>query len=399
MNGDLVWQTSFWVSLGVIVYVYFGYPLLLKLDLLGCRVDFIRRDVLPSISVIVPAHNEESTIAQKLESLIDSDYPRELVEILVGSDGSSDSTEKVVERFHDEGVGLISFPKQQGKSAMQNGLVSFASGDILVFTDADTLLERSALRRLAENFADSRVGLVTARALYSNASEASIVANESLYLRYDTWLRRRESERGILAMASGALFALRRGLWQPLDPTLGDDFELPLRMVRAGMRNVIDERVTALTRLGQDRPGSMVGLKVRIISKDLRALLIHRELLNPVRHGALAVGLWSHKVLRWFVPPFLLAVLASSLLLAGHPFFRAALWFELAFCALALVGTLPFVDRLPLCSVPASFCLVNLAAVLGIVKCVTGRTSGKWHTVRAPSAHPSSALPHFRDFE
>ena len=182
------------------------------------------------------------------------DYPRDLVEILIGSDGSSDRTEDIVSTFAHEGVGLISFPQQQGKSAMQNGLVAAASGEILVFTDADCLLSPDALSLLVENFADPRVGLVTARPHYVNGSETSITENESLYLRYETWLRERESERGILAVASGSLFAMRRSLWQPLDPTLSDDFVLPLRVAKAGMLNRLDMRVSAVTRLSQNRP-------------------------------------------------------------------------------------------------------------------------------------------------
>jgi cellulose synthase/poly-beta-1,6-N-acetylglucosamine synthase-like glycosyltransferase len=399
MKVQVTWQILFWASLGEIIYVYFGYPILLKLGLLGRRIDFVRGNALPSVSVIVPAHNEESTIEAKLNSLIEFDYPRELVEILVGSDGSSDKTEDIVQRFRHEGVGLISFPRQQGKSAMQNGLVAAASGEVLVFTDADSLVQRTALRHIVENFEDSRVGLVTGHARYSNASETRVAENESLYLRYDTWLRERESERGILAMASGSLFAIRRSLWEPLDPTLGDDFVLPLSVARAGLHNVIDTRAITLTHLAQDRPGSMLGMKIRIINKDLRALLIHRELLNPIRHGAVAVGLWSHKLLRWLVPYFLLAVLASSVLLIARPFFQVILWVQLSFYGLALAGLLRSTRTRWLWSVPASFCLVNLAALLGSLKCFTGRTSGKWQPVRrraTPLAGISKTAP-FRD--
>ncbi len=163
-----------------------------------------------------------------------------------------------------------------------------------------------------EHFADARVGLVTARPRYLNGRETSITENESQYLRYETWLREQESERGILAMASGSLFAMRRSLWRPLDRALGDDFVLPLRVARAGLLNRLDTRVSALTRLSQNRVGSMLRMKARIISKDLRALLVHRELLDPLRHGALAISLWSHKLLRWLVPYFLLALLRGQ---------------------------------------------------------------------------------------
>ena len=396
MKLQLSAHILFWASLGEIVYVYFGYPILLKLGALGRHVDFVRGSRLPSISVIVPAHNEESTIEAKIISLIGADYPRELVEILIGSDGSSDKTEDIVQRFRHEGVGLISFPRQHGKSAMQNGLVAAASGEILVFTDADSLVEPSALRRIVENFEDGRVGLVTGHAEYSNASETNVTKNESLYLRYDTWLRERESELGTLAMASGSLFAIRRSLWEPLDPALGDDFVLPLLVARAGLHNVIDRRVKALTHLAQDRPGSMVRMKTRIINKDLRALLIDRELLNPIRHGALAAGLWSHKLLRWLVPYFLLGILASSFLLIARPFFQIMLWFQLLFYGLSLVGLVRSTRTGVLRSVPASFCLVNLAALLGSLKCIAGRTSGKWQPVRTgamPLADTSAAGP------
>ncbi len=401
MNFELAMHVVFWASLGEILYVYFGYPALLQFRLLGHRVDFARGNALPSISVIVPAHNEESTIEAKIESLIASDYPRELVEILVGSDGSSDKTEDIVQRFQHEGVGLISFPRQQGKSAMQNGLVAAASGEILVFTDADSLIRSDALRLIVENFGDPRVGLVTAHAEYTNANETRVAGNESLYLRYDTWIRERESERGILAMASGSLFAIRRSLWQPLDRTLGDDFVLPLSVARSGMLNLIDRRMIASTHLTQDRPGSMLRMKIRIINKDLRALLIDRELLNPAKHGALAVGLWSHKLLRWLVPYFLLAILASSAWLMARPFFQVAAWLQLIFYGLALVGLLRSTRTRGIWSIPASFCLVNLAALLGSLKCFAGRTSGKWQPVRtrpAPLAKTSAAAP-FRELK
>ncbi|MGC2507871.1 MAG: glycosyltransferase [Candidatus Acidiferrales bacterium] len=382
MKIQLAMHVLFWMSIGTIVYVYFGYPLLLKLGVLGHRIDFARGTTLPSVSVIVPAHNEESTIEWKLRSLIGADYPRELVEILVGSDGSSDKTEDIVQQFRDEGVGLISFPRQQGKSAMQNGLVAAASGEILVFTDSDSLIPPNALRCIVEHFADSRVGLVTAHAEYSNSNDTRVAENESLYLSYDTWLREMESERGMLAMASGSLFAMRRSLWEPLDPALGDDFVLPLQVAGAGLRNVIDRRVAAVTHLAQDRPWSMLRMKTRIISKDLRALLVRRDLLNPIRHGALAIGLWSHKLLRWLVPFFLLAILASSISLAAQPFFQIVAWLQLLFFGLAVFGAARSTVTNPLWSIPASFCLVNLAALVGTLRCLTGKTSGKWQPVR-----------------
>ncbi len=375
----------FWVCLALILYVYVGYPVLLWLGAFGRRKTINRASITPTLSILVAAHNEESVIEAKLKNLLASNYPRERVEILIGSDGSSDRTEEIVRPYADEGVGLISFPQQQGKSAIQNGLVAASSGEILVFTDADCLFDSEALSLLVENFSDPEVGLVTARPAYLNEPETQITENESLYLRYETWLRRQESDRGVLAMASGSLFAIRRSLWRNLDPNLGDDFALPLHVARLGWRNVLEREAVAYTCLTQNRAESMLRLKVRIISKDFRALLANARLLNPLRHGGLAASLWSHKLLRWHIPYFLAGLFIASASLMQQPVSRV--WFALqaAFYALALVGFACTDGRrlsLPW-SVPMSFCLVNLAALLGTLKCLAGRTPGQWTPVRA----------------
>jgi cellulose synthase/poly-beta-1,6-N-acetylglucosamine synthase-like glycosyltransferase len=393
--------TLFWISIGVLIYVYLGYPLVLRLGVLGRRTAVLTGPIQPSISIIVAAHNEEAVIGAKLKNLLASNYPRELVEVLIGSDGSSDCTEAIVRPFAAEGVGLISFPQQQGKSAMQNGLAEVASGSILFFTDADCLFAPGALTRIVEHFADPRVGLVTARPSYRNESETCIIQNESFYLRYETWLREQESARGVLAMASGSLFAIRRSLWKPLDRNLGDDFVLPLRVAQAGLRNVLEPGAVAFTRLSQDEPVSLLRLKVRIISKDFRALLVHGALLNPARYGPIAVSLWSHKLLRWLAPYFLLAVFVANSFLLDQTFSRVSFFLQSGFYALAVLGALRgtacergerltnksannSITRL-IWSLPMSFCVVNLAALLGTLKCLTGGTSGHWKTERTQS--------------
>ena len=380
--------TLFCICAAVLLYVYFGYPLLLASGLLGRRKPLAESPLpeLPFLSIIVAARNEESVIEEKLRNLLASDYPAENMEILVGSDGSSDRTDEIVGRFRNQGVGLLSFPEHIGKSAIQNGLVKLASGSILVFTDADCFFTPETLRLLVPHFSDPRIGLVTARPLYENERETAVTQNESLYLRYESFLRREESNRGILAMASGSLFALRRSLWQPLDPGHGDDFALPLAVAAVGFRNVLDPRAVAVTRLEQKQPGAMRQLKSRIIAKDFRGLLSRAALLNPFRYGALAVGLWSHKLLRWLAPFFLIALFASNLFLLDRPVFRSALFLQLAFYALALLGAaLRNRSRFFLWSVPFSFCLVNFAALLGTLQCFARRPAGQWTPVRRHS--------------
>jgi poly-beta-1,6-N-acetyl-D-glucosamine synthase len=371
----------------VILYVYFGYPLLLKSRFLGPPAPWHRGNAKPLITVIVAAHNEECVIESKIRNLLSSDYPRERVELLIGSDGSSDNTEDIVRKFAGDGVGLISFPQHQGKSAIQNGLVAKASGSILVFTDADCTLSVDALSCLVENFADEQVGLVSGIPRYQNDRETSVAENESIYLRYETWLRTQESNLGLLAMASGSLFAMRRSLWKPLDPDVGDDFALPLQVALMRMRTVLDSRAVACTRLSQNQPDSMFGLKVRIVSKDLRALLLNGRILNPFRYGGIAASLWSHKLLRWFVPYFLMALFTSNIFLYHLPFYRAVFLAQLIFYGTALVGFALRNNKFasPL-FIPMSFCIVNLASLVGTAKCLFGRKSGKWKPVRKQSA-------------
>ncbi|HKS83802.1 MAG TPA: glycosyltransferase [Candidatus Acidoferrales bacterium] len=380
----------FWACLLIVAAVYFGYPMALAAGALGRRKSHICGDSYPFVSVIIAAHNEEACIEAKIQNVLASDYPREKIEILIGSDGSSDGTEEIVRRYERDGVGLLSFPQQHGKSAIQNGLVAVSNGSVLVFTDADCFTPPETLRRVLSHFTDSNVGLVTARPQYSNLTETRISENEGAYLRYETWLRRQESERGLLAMASGSFFALRRSLWRPLDPALGDDFALPLRVALAGLRNILDPSVVAVTHLSQSQPRSMLRLKTRIISKDLRALLVHRAILNPLRFGSVAASLWFHKLLRWLVPYFLLAALAANSFLANHAPYRALLAAQLAFYALALAGLALRGRALPsLLSLPTSFCLVNFAALAGTLKCLLGRKSGQWH----PDRRASTSIP------
>jgi cellulose synthase/poly-beta-1,6-N-acetylglucosamine synthase-like glycosyltransferase len=379
-------KALFWFTIGIVAYVYFGYPLLLKLNLLGRFRPWRRGNAQPLVSVIIPAHNEESVIEAKVRNLLALDYPPEQIEILIGSDGSSDATEEIVRRFANDGVGLLSFPQHRGKSAIQNGLVAASSGDILVFTDADCMLPSTALSHLVENFGDKRVGLVTGSPRYQNHNETNITQNETHYLRYETRLRSQESNRGLLMVASGSLVALRRSLWKPLDPSWSDDFALPLQVALAGMRNVLDSRVVPVTRLTQNVPSSMFDLKVRIVSKDLRTLLAHRSLLNPFRYRGTSISLWSHKLLRWLVPYFLVVTFASSAFLYRTRFFLVVLILQLILYGLALAG---FVWRPSsigfLFCVPMSFCVVNFASLLGTAKCLLGRTSGKWKPVRKQS--------------
>lgn len=373
----------FWICAFVIFYVYLGYPLLLASGALGTRRLSRRQCVQPSLSILIPARNEGKVIGTKLRNLLTQNYPLEKLEILVGNDGSSDATAALASEFLPSGIQLVSSDESRGKSSTQNGLVERAQGEILVFTDADCMLPANALRTMMQHFTDPQVGLVTSCVRFQNQSETAIVENESLYWKYERWLRNQESDRGLLAMASGSLFAMRRTLWQPLDPNVGDDFVLPLSVAKAGFRNVLETRFSPTTILTQNQPGSMFRMKMRIISKDLRGLLRNASCLNPFHVGRVALSLWSHKLLRWAVPYFLIVLFLSNLLLTAHMLYAITLATQITFYSVSVLGLLLRADRIrrPL-SPASSFCLVNLAALFGTLHCFTLQTAGRWKPVR-----------------
>jgi len=378
-----IWLWLFSLFAALIVLIYIGYPVLLSLGLLGARRTISRQRIEPVVSIVVPAHNEEQALKQKIVNLLALEYPREKLEILIGSDGSTDNTEAIVRGFDGDGVRLIANEKQCGKSGIQNLAVAAAKGEILAFTDADCILAPDAIRKMVENFADIRVGLVTCSPAYSNDAENQISRNEGLYWRYENWIRAEESSRGLLTMASGSLFGMRQSLWKPLDPNVGDDFVLPIITALQGFRNVVDESVHAASRLTQTGSRSMFRMKMRIVSKDLRGLWVNRSILNPSQSGPLAIALWLHKLLRWLVPYFLLGLLVANLFLATRPLFFVALSLQAVFYTVALCCWLIGEERAHApWSIALFFCLVNGAALIGTLHFAAGKKMGVWRPVR-----------------
>jgi cellulose synthase/poly-beta-1,6-N-acetylglucosamine synthase-like glycosyltransferase len=375
--------TIFWICAFLVLYVYLGYPLLLASGLLGKRKLARCGCIHPALSVLIPAHNEEKIIRAKLLNLLSQNYPLEKVQILVGNDGSSDNTASIVSEFLEFGVHLVKAEQPRGKSSIQNALVNLAHGEILVFTDADCMLPRNALRDIVQHFADPNVGLVTGCATFSNQEETPTVEGEGLYWKYERWLRQQESDRGLLAMASGSLFAMRSLLWRRLDPNMGDDFVLPLHVAKSGFRNVLENRFSTVTVLTQNRPDTMFKMKKRIVSKDLRGLLANAACLNPLRVGLVAIALWSHKLLRWAVPYFLIGLLLTNCFLLSRPFYALIFLAQLAFYAISVIGLLLGEKRVRFpFSTASSFCVVNLAALLGTLHCFSFQPAGQWKPVR-----------------
>jgi cellulose synthase/poly-beta-1,6-N-acetylglucosamine synthase-like glycosyltransferase len=384
-------KIAFWLAALSLVYVYAGFPLLVMI--VGrIRNRVVRKaPITPTMSLIIPAYNEEEVIAERLENVLTSDYPRDSLEIIVVSDGSSDATEAIVAEFEGRGVRLLA-RSRQGKNAALEYAVGESTGSILVFSDANIFCEPYALRALAANFADPSVGGVAGNASYRlKAGSESSSQGESLYWRYDTWLKELENRTGSVVSAHGALYALRRELYMP-PPDVGavDDFAISTAVVEAGHRLVFEPMARAYE-FAITEARREYRRRVRNMTMSLRAVALRRRLLNPFRYGFYSLILFSHKVLRRVLSLSLLVLLVTSLVLSGsHPFFALAAGGQVAFYGLAVAGYFArrrWIGRRGLLYVPFYYCMANTAAFMALVQFARGERIALWQ----PQRHPEVA--------
>jgi cellulose synthase/poly-beta-1,6-N-acetylglucosamine synthase-like glycosyltransferase len=376
----------FWTLTALVVYVYVGYPLLLALVGAIRARPTARGANEPSVTLLISAFNEADVIAEKLRNSLSLDYPADRLQIVVISDASDDNTDAIVEGFAPRRVELLRMADRGGKTLGLNAAVPRARGDIIVFSDANAMYARDVLRQLAANFADPDVGAVVGESTYTKP-EVESERTEGLYWQYETAIKRLESRIGSVVGGDGAIYAIRRTLYEPMRADALSDFVNPLQIVRGGHRCVYEPLARSYESAAKDFQREF-RRKVRIVNRAWRALMTMRSLLNPLRYGFFAIELISHKLLRWLVPVLLVGVLVTNLFLLGTaPIYTLALVAQLALYALALLGyAMRRRERMPaILSVPYYFCLVNVASALGIFEAYRGKTYATWSTARAQS--------------
>ncbi len=271
---------------------------------------------LPTLSIIVPAYNEEEVIIKRLQNILNIDYPQELIQIIVVSDASTDNTNELITGFKEKRVHLIVNKRRRGKTYGLNRACEIAKGEILIFTDANAMFDTQALRIMVRNFADPKVGLVTGSTNYYDRNEdGSMILLMGLYTRFERWIKALESRVVSCVGADGAVFGLRKALYRPLIEADINDFVTPLDVVRQGYRVIFDPRVFCVEEHSTNESEEF-WRQVRIANRTIRAIITHRDLLNPFCYGFFAWMLWSHKVLRFLFPWFALILLGTNLILA-----------------------------------------------------------------------------------
>ena len=372
--------TLFWTAVFLVAHTYLLYPALLWLLTLWKRP--VQHSALGEwlmVSLVLAAYNEIVVIREKVENILALDYPRDRLEVIVVSDCSDDGTDEVIAEYADRGVRLYRMEERGGKTAGQNAGVRLASGDILVFSDANSMYAPEALRQLLRPFANPQVGCVCGELRYTNPEELAAGKGEGFYWRYEQFLKRRESLLRSVLGANGAIYALRRELFDELEADIISDFIMPIRIWRKGFRVVYEPGAVAVEHSAASFGGEF-RRRMRIISRSMYGLWTEVGVLNPFRYGLFSFQLFSHKILRWLVPVFMIAILISSALLAGEMPFRILLGLQLLFYALAILGNLSQqrLGRLGLFYIPAYFCAINFGVLLGLWNFLSGRRYGVW---------------------
>lgn len=371
----------FWSCFTLIGYVYCLYPLFIHVVSRLSNRSYTKGDIEPTVSIIIAAFNEEQHIVRKIENTLQLDYPRDKLELIVGSDGSTDRTNDMVKSYANQGVRLMAFAENRGKTMVQNDCVLKASHDIIVFMDAASFCEQDCVRKLVSVFADSRVGAVAGRVVFIQDKDTMTTESQGIYWRYEQFLKRAESSLGSLVGVDGPLYAIRRELYTQLDADMMSDFITPLLIVKGGHAVVYEpDAVTYEEATKKSRDEFMT--RSRIVIRGFTALARYPELLNLRKHPVFAWQILSHKVLRWLAGPFFLAMTGCSAFLATRFLYAVSLFGSLVLVLLAYLGFRTQGHPRKFFAIPYYFVLVNLAAMQGAINFMRGKRVISWKPVR-----------------
>jgi cellulose synthase/poly-beta-1,6-N-acetylglucosamine synthase-like glycosyltransferase len=383
---------TFWTCLFLVVHTYFLYPLFLvcasALVQVGRDWRYLRTrqdrrprttpGALPSVTIVVPAYNEEGRLPDKLANLRAIDYPRDRLEVIFVSDGSTDRTNDIIRAVEDPTIRILVLAARAGKCNALNRAVAAACHDVLVFSDAATLFAPDAIRALVRHFTDPRVGAVCGALEFEATPESS--KTEGVYWGYESMLRLMESRLGITLVASGAIYAVRRSCYPTLPAdTLTDDLVVPLAVRRRGFRVLYDPEARATDFAASNVAGEFTR-RVRVATGSFRCL---RDLVRTPMDPLTAFAFFSHKFLRWVLPFLLLGLLASSAMLWERPLYRGVLIAQGLFYLWAALGFLGRgrMQGIRYALIAYYLLAIHLAYLVGFLHFLGGRREATWQRV------------------
>ena len=381
----------FWVCTALVWYAYVGYPLLIWFlaRSFGRRAEApaANADDLPSLTLLIAAYNEEDVIEERIQNALEMDYPADRLEIVVASDGSTDDTPEIVRRYAGAGVRLLDYAQRRGKAAVLNAAFEELDGDIVLLSDANTQTDPGVARKIVRWFREPAVGVVCGRLVLTDPKTGRNA--DSLYWKYETFLKKCDGRLRALLGANGAVYAVRRELYTPVpDETLVEDLVIPLlAKMRTGCDIVYDCEAVAREETARNVGGEF-HRRSRIGAGGFQSIGMLWRLLDP-RRGWIAFTFLSHKILRWLCPFFLLGMLGTNLLLLGLPFYQYVLGAQLAFYLVSVLAAFVpgrFKALKPL-RLATMFTSMNAALLVGFGRWLLGSQKAAWRrTARLPKA-------------
>lgn len=361
------------------MFTYFGYPVSLKLISYIVNVEHNKqKTITPLISFIITVYNEENRIREKIENTINLDYPKEKMQIIVSSDGSTDRTHEIVEEFKNAGVYLIINNERKGKEYAQAQAIKIAKGEILVFSDAATRLDKNGLKQIISNFSDITIGCVSSEDKVISKSQNE-TGGESFYVRYEMWLRKLESGIKSVVGLSGSFFAARKEVCEDFSSVMQSDFRTLLNTVKKGMRGVSDPEAKGYYVDIEDNSKEFER-KIRTVLRGLTVFLTHLEFINIFRYGLFSYQYLCHKMMRWLVPIFLIFAFSGNAFLSIESIaYRIIFLLQIVFYSIGLSGILkPELNRLLLIRIPSFFIIVNSSILIAWIKYIKGERVMVW---------------------
>ncbi len=381
----LFWaQIGFWTSLLIVSYTYLGYGIVvLFLDKLTLRRKTVSEpDTWPPITLLIAAYNEESVIWEKIENTLSLDYPKDKLNLFFVTDGSTDQTGSIISRYPE--IHHFHESVRKGKIHAVNRVMKQVVSPIVIFSDANTLLNHEALKKIARHYSDEKVGGVAGeKRIFSKSADTAAGAGEGLYWKYESFLKKKDSNINSVVGAAGELFSIRTSLFEaPPSNIIIEDFYISLKIASAGYRFVYEPEAFA-TETASASVDEEWKRKVRISAGGIQAIVLLSYLLNPFRYGLLSFQYISHRVLRWTLAPLALPILfASNLYLAwqGEQFYQWIFAGQLLFYLIAGFGYLLRNKKIPIKGffVPYYFSVMNLSVYAGFFRYLKGKQSVVW---------------------
>jgi cellulose synthase/poly-beta-1,6-N-acetylglucosamine synthase-like glycosyltransferase len=382
------------ISLFIVFYTFAGYGIFLYLLIRVKRVFKGRKplpsenlDGLPSCTLIIAAYNEEYFIEQKISNSLQLNYPEGKLKLLFVTDGSSDKTPDIIARYPQ--IQLLHRPERAGKIAAVHRAMEYVDTDAVVFTDANTFLNKDALIKICRHYSDATVGAVAGeKRVHIDENADASAAGEGFYWKYESALKKWDSELYSVVGAAGELFSVRRSLYQPVEPdTVLDDFMISMLIAAKGYR-IIYEPDAYATETASENVSEELKRKVRIAAGGIQSILRLKKLFNPFPYPVLSFQYVSHRVLRWTITPFLLITsFILNIVLAiepGETAMQGLLLAQVLFYLLALLGMVMEKRqlRIKVLFIPYYFCVMNYAVLAGIIRYFSTKQSAVWEKVQ-----------------